>query len=309
MQGPAQGESNSEMTSDIEAVRENLFPASHSAIADWAAFPWHRDRTNRFQAHKVHSSQAIAIDVFGTLKMSTDRDRIFDAIAERAGVAPGGPWTITLEWTDTDRLLGEPRPTQVDALAVGSKAALVIECKFTEPGGQCSQTVALSSGERQCDGSYADQINPRNGVRAHCALTGKGIRYWDYIPQVFKLAPGADHSPCPFKGDTYQWMRNAVLAAAIGKHHSLEAVALAAFADHPGFPTAQKVKRGLVDPGHSGRAAVTPISYQQIIAIARQVGIDEELWGGLAAWVDYKIAKAAAHLRKSAIQSREAPGF
>ncbi|SDN52490.1 hypothetical protein SAMN05216328_12878 [Ensifer sp. YR511] len=134
MQDACTRESNSEMTSDIEAVCENLFPASHGAIADWAAFPWHRDRTNRIQAHKVHSSQAIAIDVFGTLKMSTDRDRVFDAIAERAGVAPGGPWAVTLEWTDADRLLGEPRPTQVDALAVGSKAAFVIECKFTVSG-------------------------------------------------------------------------------------------------------------------------------------------------------------------------------
>jgi len=110
------------MNSDFQAVRENLFPASHGAIEDWEAFPWHRDRTNRIHAHKAHSSQAIAIDVFGTIKMSRDRDRTFDAIAGGVGVAPGGPWTITLEWTDTDRLLGEPRPTQVDALAVGSMA-------------------------------------------------------------------------------------------------------------------------------------------------------------------------------------------
>lgn len=282
------------MIADLQAVRENLFPASHGAIEDWTAFPWHRDRTNRIQAHKVHSSQAIAIDVFGTLKMSTDRDRIFDAIAEHVGVAPGGPWAITLEWTDSDRLLGEPRPTQVDALAVGSNAALVIECKFTEPGGQCSQTAALPSGERQCNGRYADQINPRNGVRARCALTGKGIRYWEYIPKVFKLDPGINHTPCPFKGDAYQWMRNAVLAAAIGKHRNLQAAALAAFADHPTFPTAQKGKRGLVDPSLGGQAAITPISYQQIIEIAFKVGFDQKLWTGLSAWIDSKIATAAS---------------
>ncbi|EJT01484.1 hypothetical protein [Rhizobium sp. CCGE 510] len=180
------------MISDLQAVRENLFPASCGAIEDWAAFPWHRDRTNRIQAYKAHSSQAIAIDVFGTLKMSTDRDRVFDAIAERVGVAPGGPWTVTLEWTDTDRLLGEPRPTQVDAFAVGSAAALVIECKFTEPGGQCSQTAVSRSGERPCSGSYKDQTNPGNGVRSRCALAGKSIRYWEYIPNIFELDPGAD---------------------------------------------------------------------------------------------------------------------
>ncbi|MBK5571368.1 hypothetical protein [Ensifer sp. SSB1] len=282
------------MISNFEAVRENLFPASHGAIEDWNAFPWHRDRTNRIQAHKAHSSQAIAIDVFGTLKMSTDRDRILDAIAERVGVVPGGPWAITLEWTDSDRMLGEPRPTQVDVLAVGSMAALVIECKFTEPGGQCSQTAVSRSSERQCNGSYADQINPRNGVRANCALTAKGIRYWEYIPEVFALDPGVDHTPCPFKGDAYQWMRNAVLAAAIGKHRNLQAAALAAFADHPSFPTAQKVKRGLVDPCLAGQAAITPISYQEIIAIACHVGLDQGLWNGLSAWVDHKIARAVS---------------
>ena len=224
------------MISDFEAVRDNLYPASHGAIEDWRAFPWHRDRANQIQAHKAHSSQAIAIDVFGTLKMSADRDRVLNAIAERVGVASGSPWAITLEWMDSDRLLREPRPTQVDVLAVGSLAALVIECKFTEPGGQwqCSQTAVSRSGKRQCNGSYADQINPGNGVRAHCALTGKGIRYWEYIPEAFALDPGVDHTPCPFKGDAYQWMRNAVLAAAI-------------------------------DP---------PISYQQIIAIARHFGRD-----------------------------------
>ncbi|SDA99562.1 hypothetical protein [Sinorhizobium sp. NFACC03] len=55
------------MMVDFQAVRENLFPASHGAIEDWTGFPWHRDRTNRIQAHKVRSSQAIAIDVFVSL--------------------------------------------------------------------------------------------------------------------------------------------------------------------------------------------------------------------------------------------------
>jgi hypothetical protein len=65
-------------------------------------------------------------------------------------------------------------------------------------------------------------------VRSRCALTGKSIRYWEYIPKVFELDPGVDHTPSPFKGEAYQWMRNAVLAAAIGKHRSLQAAALAA---------------------------------------------------------------------------------
>ena len=40
----------SNLTLDFAAVRENLFPASHGAMGDWLAFPWHRDRTSRIQA-------------------------------------------------------------------------------------------------------------------------------------------------------------------------------------------------------------------------------------------------------------------
>ncbi|RAS04894.1 hypothetical protein DEU52_12571 [Ensifer adhaerens] len=56
------------MIAEFEAVRENLFPACHGAIEDWTVFPWHRDRTNRIQARKVQSSQAIAIDVLSKLR-------------------------------------------------------------------------------------------------------------------------------------------------------------------------------------------------------------------------------------------------
>ncbi|MEY9999032.1 DUF2726 domain-containing protein [Sinorhizobium fredii] len=156
-----------------------------------------------------------------------------------------GPWSITLEWTDKDRLLGEPRPTQVDALALGSMAALVIECKFTEPGGKCSPPARSHLGKPQCNGSYVEQDNPTSGVRSRCALAGTA--------------------------------------------------AVAAFADHPSFPTARKAKLGLIDARYSsGKAAVTPISFQGIIEIARRVGLDQQLWADLSAWVDKKIAKVSS---------------
>lgn len=85
-----------------------------------------------------------------------------------------------------------------------------------------------------------------------------------------------------------------MLAAAIGKHRNLQASALAAFADHPSFPMARKAKRSLVDPSLGGHAAITPISYQRIIAIARHVGLDQKLWSDLSAWVDQKITRAAS---------------
>ncbi|MFS8146453.1 hypothetical protein [Rhizobium sp. BR 249] len=49
--------------------------------------------------------------------------------------------------------------------------------------------------------------------------------------------------------------------------------------------------------GPGGRATVTPVSYQQNIAIACHVGLDQELWNDLSAWGGRKIAMAA--LRRS----------
>ena len=282
------------MISDFEAVRENLFAASHGAIEDWKVFPWHRDRSNRIQAHKAHSSQAIAIDVFGTLKMSPDRDRILDAIARRVGVAAGGRWSITLKWTDTDRLLREPRPTQVDVLAVGSMAALVIEFKFTEPEGKCSQTAASSSGERQCSGHYADQINPRNGVRSRCALAGKGIRHWELHPSSIRTQCGSRPHALPF----------------CGRRLSVDAQRRLGGSDRQAQqPSMRRTRRLCRSPkfsnGAEGEARSGglqsrwpscdhPISYQQIIAIACHVGLDQELWNGISAWVDHKIARVGS---------------
>jgi hypothetical protein len=164
------------MQPDLEAIRANLFAASHAAIPDWNAFPWHRVH-GAIQTHKVQSSQALAIDVFGTIKVSPDRHRLLGSLAQKCGLSDDGPWEIELEWIDQERLLGEPRATQIDAIAFGKRALLVVECKFTEPGGRCTQPDAISrgthKGSRQCSGNYVTQTNPVNDVVARCALTGK----------------------------------------------------------------------------------------------------------------------------------------
>ena len=134
---------------ELEAVRANIFTDAHGYIANWQTFPWHRDDEGRIQAHKAHSSQALAIDVFGTIAMSRARDAVLGQIADVIGLPSEGPWEIKLEWTDPDRLLGERRSTQVDAIACSATAAILFECKFTEPGGGCSQPNKLSSGRNK----------------------------------------------------------------------------------------------------------------------------------------------------------------
>jgi len=291
------------MTNDAElvAVRANIFADAHGYIADWQTFPWHRDDEGRIQAHKAHSSQALAIDVFGAIAMSKWRDAILGRIADVIGLPNEGPWDVKLEWTDPDRLLGERRATQVDAIAFSARAAILFECKFTEPGGGCSQPNKLSSGrhkgKRQCSGSYEVQVNPASGVEARCALTGKGIRYWDHIPQVFGLDAGEDYRPCPFSGDAFQWMRNSVLAARLSSSRGIATRVVATFADAPGLPAADKIRVGGL--GHAPADpsfAIRPLSYQQICQIIAET-LDDPKYP-LIDWVDRKISSSVAPVSK-----------
>jgi hypothetical protein len=290
------------MQSDFEAIKANLFAASHAAILDWNAFPWHRDSQDAIQTHKVQSSQALAIDVFGTIKVSPDRHRLLGSLAQKCGLPEDGPWEIELEWIDQKRLLGERRPTQIDAIAFGARALLVIECKFTESGGRCTQPDAISSdgahkGLRQCNGNYEMQTNPVNGVDARCALTGKGIRYWDddAVPKLFGLSADHDHRPCPFKGEAYQWMRNVVLADRLASARGVRGAVIAAYADSDKFPLARKVRSGFwesVVP--SVPNLVTPMSFQSIVTLAQSLSARPSEWNALASWVLRKIGEVEA---------------
>lgn len=192
---------NQELKNKIE---NNLFPLARPAIEPWEKFPWHLDRSNLCDTWKIHSSQALAIDVFGTLMMleQSSRDAIFDSVCKNLNVPPGGPWQVHLEWLDPTNLLKEPRPTQVDAVAVGQFAFILFEVKFTErQAGCCSQTMPLARvGQAQCNGNFELQVNPANRILDRCALTGKGIRYWELVPQIFRLNAGDDYRPCPFAG-------------------------------------------------------------------------------------------------------------
>jgi hypothetical protein len=71
--------SNFSMKSTIEAIKKNLFPEAHKAISDWETFPWH-NHNGVIQTYKPESSQALAIDVFGTIKVSEERHRILGAL-------------------------------------------------------------------------------------------------------------------------------------------------------------------------------------------------------------------------------------
>jgi len=281
------------------SIEANLFPYAHAAVEPWEGYRWHSAAGEVCDAFKEKSSQALSIDVFGTLKLHPRRDRLLDALALQLGLPPGGPWEVALEWHDPDNVLAEKTPTWVDAVARSPQALILFECKFTEPdGGVCGQTQPITKGRRaglrQCTGHYRSQTNAANGREARCALSAKGLRYWDYVPTVFGFDADVNYTPCPFAGPWFQWMRNLTTAAAVGQHNQLRPAFVVVYADEPRLPMATRVRQpgwqrleSIVNP-----AAVTfrTQSYQSLLALAHRADPADPLWPELALWVERKIA-------------------
>lgn len=289
-------------------IEANLFPRARPAVEPWDDFRWHSDRHNRCDTDREHASQALAIDVFGTLKVANQRDRdtVLGRLAERLGLPTPGPWGVELEWIDPVNRMGETRSrTQIDAVARSPTCLVFFECKFTEDGGPCSQTRALSSGANkgivQCNGNHEVQTNPVNDVTARCALAGKGIRYWEVIPQVFDYRNDTDYRPCPFAGPWFQWMRNLTCCKLIAAEEGLTPAFVLTYADGPGLPTAKKITGArsaewvdFTSHLRVGAICCQPISFQQFVGIAEQavVGVDGDVgvWRELDQWVRRKIS-------------------
>jgi hypothetical protein len=227
-----------------QSVLDNLFYGAHDAARELSVGLWHPGRGNQVDADVPQSSQALALDVFGTLRHAKSRNRICDHLAILLGVETGGPWEVVLEFEDPDNLLQETHhKSQVDVVLRGNRSLIVLECKFTETSLEsCSQIGKTKKGLVQCDGNYEMQVNPSNQHEDFCALSGKGIRYWEYIPKVFQLPAREPHRPCPFSGAWYQWMRTLVMAYALGERHHLHASAAVAFVGRPAMPLLERVR-------------------------------------------------------------------
>jgi hypothetical protein len=120
------------------------------------------------------------------------------------------------------------------------------------------------------------------------------VKYWSFIPETFGIDASADHLPCPFAGDDYQWMRNLVLAKRLAADRGKSSAVIAAFADADGLPAAMKARAGSLGPAHSsGAALIFPISYQAVVDLARSRSDRPEVWDCLAAWVGKKIGAVA----------------
>ena len=281
-------------------IERNIFPAAQQACEPWEKFAWHTS------AHVAHSSQALAIDVFGTIKTSVNRDAIIDALAQTMGLPTGGPWDIILEWSARASLLNEPTPTQVDVYVESPSAVILFECKFTEQGGgACSQTVKRK-GATPCDGNYGENDTQEHDLTSHCVLSEKGIQYWDIIPKVFHLEAEAYYQPCPFAGPAYQWMRNLVVAYKVGRQKNKQSAVVIVYADQSDLSMAQKVKSeawtAFTETVRQDHVSLHVRSYQEILMLAQEASTqdseEQTLWQKLSEWVERKMSAVKGDRRK-----------
>jgi hypothetical protein len=296
------------MLTDLEtaAIRTNLFEAAHYLVDELPVNLWHRDRSGALTATRPHSSQALALDVLGTIRELPSLQSVAVAWADLLKLPRFGPVSIQPEFMIERALLGEPKSTQFDALISGEAASALFECKFTErDGGSCSQTAKreLPDGRMvaQCNGRYAPQKNPHSTRRPQtedsCALTAKGVRYWEYIPDVLGVRADVVHPVCPFAGGTYQWMRNLVAAHALTRSLGRPHAFVIAYAEGP-FAMPRKVKSKAwrqFTARLAGAVELREVSFQSLIAVARHASApsDTVILDRLARWVEGKVRKAA----------------
>ena len=171
----------------------------------------------------LKSSQALTQSVFGAVRALRRLDLLGNVLAECGRPAffdNHHDWS--LEFEHEIKVLNEPRPTNVDVFLHRPGKRAAAECKFMEREfGTCSRTRLRprdSTYERQfCDGNYKVQRDRSE----RCALTETGIRYWEFLPELFDWPVNRDHLPCRF-GEVYQLARNA-LAATINSDGKLDA--------------------------------------------------------------------------------------
>lgn len=264
----------------------NIFPAAWPIVQSWDELDWGRGAISR------RSSQALAVDVFGTIALSPARDAVLDALAAKLGLPAGGPWQVDLEWCDRENTLNESQLTPMDVVLRSPRLLLCVECKFAEPdGGICKQTKPGKRLPAQCNGAYIEQVNPHNGLQAHCALAAKGVRYWDWVPRLFNISADQDYRPCPFAGPWYQWMRLMAITASTAEREGRQPAFAVVYVDAPGLPMAHKDWTSFRKALREDAMPFHTLSFQCVLTIAATAALDDPVWPELTAWVGNKLIK------------------
>ena len=220
------------------------------------------------------SSQALALSVFGNLKINGCLGLLRE-VRDQEGRNVFGEEITTDNFHMEYKVdsLGEPRPTSLDAFIDG-KEPIAIECKLTEMDvGHCSRPMLTQRDSNYeadyCDGTYFLQRDRKT----RCSLTEIGVRYWQYVPGIFKWSSDIDMTPCPLRSN-YQLVRNllAISFPGDGMPSGNGHIVLVYDDRNPAF---QKGGRGYVAYGDTKNALHEPeqlkrCSWQQIAQVIEQ---------------------------------------
>lgn len=273
------------------AALANLYPEAVSAVDGWSL--------GRLEARAAqpHSSQALCVSVFETIGLRAEaaRDAIFTDLLQRAGVSlevsdGAAIETEVRDHRDVLNEIGGGTPTALDGLLQWRAGVVTIESKFTEQEfGGCSQvkpSKVTRSDPRfepgqpktrfaNCTGRHetgSDLKPATQSLEATCRLTVRDRNrrprlYWDLAPKLFEPDVYAVARPCPFRGDTYQLMRNISFAYKWAYDKQLPHFAFVVMLVDSA-PAAHKMRsaveafRGLLLPEHRGRLGL--ISYEEL---------------------------------------------
>lgn len=273
----------------IKSIKENLFYRSQDAIPDYEKFDWHNHRGN-IDTDKFNSSQAIAIDFWGCLELSPLKVQIINSLFNKSC----DEWDIKFEYPDRC-LMSEKRPTQIDVKIESDTCAIIIESKFAENNsGKCSQLKKTKKNLIQCNGNYEDQINPVYNIKSKCALSGKGIRYWDYISSTTAFDKNESHKPCPFRNREFQWMRNICFAEAYARQYKIITECYLVYYKSDKCPISKQVDNntylGSLKGNLRNQQTFKPISYNDLLSkiitsIVLKDSKESQIWVDLQNWM------------------------
>lgn len=279
----------------LESIKSNLFYRSHSAITNYEKFDWHISN-KQIDADRIKSSQALMIDFWGCLKVSPQKDSIINHLFKKEDFG----WEIKFEYSERS-LLNEPRPTQIDVILKSKTHAVIIECKFTEyDGGSCSQPQKDNKGFIRCNGNYEEQLNPANNKMSKCALSGKQIKYWEYVSRHTTFDKENTYVPCPFKKGEYQWMRNICFEQAFSEEYEVNTDSYLVYYESNKCQISKKVKNGTY-LGSLTNNIINPLTFQpksynnmlfEIINHLELIDVvEKKIWLELQEWMKNKEAQ------------------
>ena len=280
---------------DKELIKKNIFYKAHPIVDSFPHNRWHR------YAYAKNSSQALAIDVFGFLKLSESKVDIINSLFN----VKEKNWDVDFEFSDENLLNENKYPTCIDVKLESKNIIILLECKFTEKdGGTCSQTkINKRIKQAQCNGNYELQINPINIKENYCALNEKDIKYWDYISKIYKIDTSKPISPCPFKNGNYQWMRNLCTGYVLNKNYKKDVKVYICYADFPFCAFKRKIDGKYIQKINSiirQDYHISTITYQRIIDAGIKLSSEPEHsdWLNLKEWIEKKGDEVSSMLKK-----------